>query len=122
MIKERSIGVCILLTIVTCGIYGIYWFVVLTNDIKTASKDESLPSGGMAVLLVLITCGIYSIYWAYKMGKALAVAKSASSNIVEDNSILYLILQLVGLAIINYALMQSQLNEIAKTQVREGQA
>lgn len=30
MIKQRNIGICILLSIVTCGIYGLYWFVVLT--------------------------------------------------------------------------------------------
>lgn len=33
---------------------------------------------------------------------------------VEDNSVLYLILQLVGLGIINYALMQNTLNQIAR--------
>ena len=33
MIKQRNIGICILLSIVTCGIYGLYWFVVLTDDI-----------------------------------------------------------------------------------------
>ncbi len=30
--KQRSIGMCILLTIVTCGIYGLYWFVCITDD------------------------------------------------------------------------------------------
>ena len=55
----------------TCGIYGIYWFIVLTDDARLASGDQQAPSGGIAFLLTLVTCGIYGIYWAYKMGKTL---------------------------------------------------
>lgn len=32
--RERNIAVAIILTIVTCGIYGIYWFIVLTDDAR----------------------------------------------------------------------------------------
>ena len=35
MIERRNIAVCIVLTLVTCGIYGIYWIVCLTNDVNT---------------------------------------------------------------------------------------
>ena len=41
-IKERNIGVCILLTLVTCGIYGIFWFISLTDDMRVASGDDRL--------------------------------------------------------------------------------
>ena len=37
MIERRNIAVCIVLTLVTCGIYGIYWIVCLTNDVNTVS-------------------------------------------------------------------------------------
>lgn len=37
MIQQRNIAVCIILSIVTCGIYGIYWFIVLSNDTNTVS-------------------------------------------------------------------------------------
>ena len=39
MIERRNIAVCIVLTLVTCGIYGIYWIVCLTNDVNTVSGD-----------------------------------------------------------------------------------
>lgn len=32
MIQQRNIAVCIILSIVTCGIYGIYWFIVLSKQ------------------------------------------------------------------------------------------
>lgn len=111
--RERNIAVAIILTIVTCGIYGIYWFIVLTDDARLASGDQQAPSGGIAFLLTLVTCGIYGIYWAYKMGKTLVMAKQKASLNAEDNSVLYLILQLFGLGIINYALMQNELNQLA---------
>ncbi len=114
MIQKRDIAISIVLTIVTCGIYGIFWFISLNDDAKNASGDETLPSGGVAFLLTLVTCGIYGIYWAYKMGKTLQAAQSrAGMAVSSDNSILYLILQLFGFGIINYALMQNQLNTIA---------
>ena len=37
MPQQRNIAVAIILTIVTCGIYGIYWFVKLTDEMNYAS-------------------------------------------------------------------------------------
>ena len=56
MIERRNIAVCIVLTLVTCGIYGIYWIVCLTNDVNTVSGDVNGTSGGMVVLLTIVTC------------------------------------------------------------------
>ena len=58
MIQQRNIAVCIILSIVTCGIYGIYWFIVLSNDTNTVSNAENATSGGVAFVLSLITCNI----------------------------------------------------------------
>jgi len=76
MIERRNIAVCIVLTLVTCGIYGIYWIVCLTNDVNTVSGDVNGTSGGMVVLLTIVTCGIYGIYWAYKQGEKLDFTKN----------------------------------------------
>ena len=113
MVKRREIAVAIILSIVTCGIYGIYWFIVLTDDVKAASEDNNFQSGGIAFLLTLVTCGIYGIYWAYKMGELMKVAQSKRNLPVKDNSVLYLILALLGLGLIDYIMIQSDLNAIA---------
>lgn len=113
MIQSRSIATCIILSIVTCGIYGIYWFICLVNDTNTVSGNTDGTSGGMVFLLTLVTCGIYGLYWAYKQGEKLDQAK-ASRNIPASNSgIVYLLLFLFGLGIIAYALMQNELNNLA---------
>lgn len=114
MLEKRNIAVEIILTIVTCGIYGIVWFIRLTNDVKSAAGDEKFQSGGVAFLLTLITCGIYGIYWAYKMGELMKEAETKHGTEVKDNSIIYLILELFGLGIVVYALVQSDLNAIAE--------
>ena len=61
---KRSIPLCIILYLFTCGIYPIYWMIVLNDEINAASR-QSGPSGGMVFLYSLITCGIYSLYWIY---------------------------------------------------------
>ncbi len=111
-ITNRSIVTCILLTIFTCGIYGIIWFISLTDD-ANAAAEETGTSGGTAFLLTLITCGIYSIYWAYTMGKKMQTAGEKRGVSIADNSVLYLVLSIVGLGIVNYCLIQSDLNKFA---------
>lgn len=69
MIKERSIVLYIILSIITCGIFGLYWFVCITED-TNAAADVAGTSGGLALLFTIITCGIYGFYWAYKSVKS----------------------------------------------------
>ena len=113
MIERRNIAVCIVLTLVTCGIYGIYWIVCLTNDVNTVSGDVNRTSGGMVVLLTIVTCGIYGIYWAYKQGEKLDFTKNNRGIPSSNSGVLYLILQIFGFGIIAYALMQNELNKLA---------
>ena len=113
MIERRNIAVCIVLTLVTCGIYGIYWIVCLTNDVNTVSGDVNGTSGGMVVLLTIVTCGIYGIYWAYKQGEKLDFTKNNRGIPSSNSGVLYLILQIFGFGIIAYALMQNELNRLA---------
>jgi len=111
--KERNIVTCIVLSLVTCGIYGIVWFITLTDDAARANNNPNF-SGGKAFLFTLLTCGIYTIYWYYKMGKEIYNAKINRSMQANDKSILYLILGLLGLGIVNYCLMQDELNDLAR--------
>jgi len=105
--KKRSIGMMILFTIITCGIYLIYWYVVFQVALKEKTGDGY--GAGMHMVASLFTFGIYYIYWQYAAGKRLQKAGCKS-----DNSILYLIFPFVGLGWINPYIMQSQMNEIAK--------
>lgn len=113
MIKERNIALCIVLSIITCGIYGIVWYVMMTDDIRNLRNGKTV-SGGEALLYTIITCGIYSIYWNYKMPKELYESRIEKGEIASDDSILCLILSLLGFGIISWCVIQNDLNKLAQ--------
>lgn len=113
MIQNRNIAVCIILSIVTCGIYGIYWFICLANDTNTISGRPNDTSGGVAFLLSLVTCGIYGFYWAFKQGEKIDEAKTSRGIPSSNSGIAYLLLSIFGLSIVAWALMQNELNKMA---------
>lgn len=110
-IQPRNIGLAILFSIITFGIYGIYWFIKLTDETNQLSGDQQATSGGIAFLLTLVTCGIYGFYWAYKQGERLAVVRAANGRADSNLSVIYLILSIFGLSIVAYALMQDEINK-----------
>ncbi|WP_202916214.1 DUF4234 domain-containing protein [Paenibacillus mesophilus] len=111
MITQRSVGMAVVLTLITCGIYGIYWFIVLTNEVGRLSGDHTF-TGGKHFLLSLITCGIWSYVWSYQIGKQVGAAQHQRGLMVSDNSVLYLVLTFFGLGIVAYALAQSDVNKL----------
>ncbi|RKI79091.1 DUF4234 domain-containing protein [bacterium 0.1xD8-71] len=110
-VQERNIALCIILSLVTCGIYGLYWFVCLTEDTNAAANEEG-TSGVLALVLTIVTCGIYGLYWAYKRGELLDKAKVNRGMPASNGGVLYLILYIFG-GIIAYALIQNELNKLA---------
>lgn len=102
--KNRSIALCIILTIITCGIYSIFWNVNMANDFAVYNGKK--PNGWMVILLSIITCGIYYLVWVYKMGEE--IEKAGGKN----EGVAYLLLTLFGLGIVAMALIQYQENEL----------
>lgn len=89
--KQRSVGIAILLTIITCGIYGIYWLIMLNDETNYVS--------------------------GHQQGEKLNEAKMQRGIMVDSSaSVLYLILSIFGLSIVSYALMQSELNKMLPPQ------
>ena len=107
--KNRSVVAVVLLSIITCGIYSLYWYYVMAEDMNNADKTKpDLTNFIVAILLTIITCGIYGIYWQFRFyEKSDAVTK-------KSNLIIYFILSLFGFSIISNALLQSDINEIVK--------
>ena len=113
MIKSRSIVAAIIFTIITCGIYGLYWYVCMANDVNKISNDRNATSGGMCLLFSLLTCGIYSLFWMYKTGDTLDRVRAANGEPSSNAAILYLVLSIFGLGIVSYCLIQAEINRYA---------
>ncbi|MFV0527947.1 MAG: DUF4234 domain-containing protein [Lachnospiraceae bacterium] len=111
MREERSIALSIVLSIITCGIYGLYWIAVL-NDETLADLGEQGTSGGMVVLLSIITCNIYGWYWMYQLGDRVDRLNSQNGKVSSNSSILYLLLSIFGLNIVALAIAQNEMNSI----------
>ena len=65
-VNKREIGVCILLSFLTFGIWEIYWRYLLVKNTRALKKDTSRVTGEM---LCLILVPFYSLYWWYTRGK-----------------------------------------------------
>ena len=106
-IEKRGIGKCILLTFVTCGIYGIIWVIKMAKDavkVKDVNDDGTLEA---------VLCVFFPFIGFFLAEKKFAEGCQAAGIPHSDNSILYLILGLFGLGIVDYIMMQSDLNKIA---------
>lgn len=112
-IENRNILVAFLLSLVTCGIYGLYWLICMTDESNSLSESNKTASGGMTILFIILTCGFYSFYWYYKMGKKMYEAGIRYGRPVNDNSVLYLILAIIGFGIVDYIMIQNDLNKFA---------
>lgn len=107
-IKERNPIVAILLTIVTCGIYGIYWTICM------AKEAVSVKDANDNALLEIVLMLFIPFLGFFMAEKKLAEGCAEKGIAHKDNSILYLILGLVCLNIVSFFMMQSDLNAIAK--------
>lgn len=115
MIEKRDVAVSIILSIITCGIYKIYWFIKLNDDICVLNEDYDETSGGIAFLFSILTCGIYTLYWMYKMGDKLDNVAFKNGSAQQSRGIVYLLLSIFRLSIISYALMQDFINKTVES-------
>lgn len=108
-INKRSIGMCILLSIITCGIYGIYWMYLLVKNTRSIQKNTDNCTGEM---LCLIFVPFYSLYWWYTRGEKVRQGFAEHDYNATGSGVVYLVLAVFGLNIISMAIMQSDFNSL----------
>ena len=117
VVKEKSIGLCVVLSIVTCGIYGIYWLYTIAHDLNDLCESQNQEKGaepGLVVVLGIVTCGIYSLYYLWKAGKMVASLTKSNGQHPSDDSIVLMVLSLLQLSLVSYCILQSHINGFAK--------
>lgn len=114
VVEERNIALCIILSIITCGIYWYYWIYKMNEDLNVVSNRRNDASGATVIILSIITCGIYLWYWMYKAGEKLNTAGLIQGRNISNNGVVYLILCIftgIG-SMISSCLIQSELNNL----------
>ena len=109
-VTNRNIALAIILSIITCGLYNLYWICSLTDDVNFINDEENDTSGVLTIVFGIVTCGIYLFYWNYIMGRKMYSAGQRNNKNITDNSIIYLLLSLFGLSLVNCCLIQNDLN------------
>jgi predicted nucleic acid-binding Zn-ribbon protein len=72
-IKKRGLGEFIIFSIITCGIYSLYWTHKLAKDVNAICEGDGKKTSGLLkyFLLCLITFGIYGLFWMYAVEERL---------------------------------------------------
>jgi len=110
--RRISIPVYLLLTLVTLGLWNLYWNYRQMRECNhlLGRREFSWP---VWFLLSLLTCGLYHLYYQYKMGAAIVEIERARGMIVnEDLALLSLLAALFGVGVVADCIHQHELNKI----------
>ena len=108
-VHKRKIWICVLLSIITFGIYYVYWQYLLLKNVKAINKDETKCTKEM---LCLIFVPLYPIYWWFTRGKIVRDRAAEAGCSVAGNENAYLLLNIFKLNIISMAIMQNDFNSL----------
>ena len=87
----------LLLPMVTCGVYGIYWLYKTMNEINAGLGREEF-NVTPDLILTFVTCGIYGLYLYWKMANAVVELQQAWGVQPEmDATILFVLCFVMGL-------------------------
>lgn len=100
----------VFLSIITCGIYTLFWMYSFASELKLYLSDETINPG--VDLLFSILCFPYFYYWVYKYSKLVESAQEKAAMTKDDNATLNIILSIFGLGLVSMAILQSSANKI----------
>jgi hypothetical protein len=109
--QKREPGMVILFTILTCGIYNLWWWFTYAGEVKTALGRQDLnPVSDF--LLGLVTCGIWSAiaFW-HKYPKLIMEMQQRVGLPPNDISTTTLLLGLFFFPAAQF-IIQSELNKV----------
>lgn len=109
---RRSLVAGILLSLITCGIYGLYWQYKQMTTLN-AWMDRNEYSFWLWFLLSIITCGIFGIYYEYKMANGINEVQADNDLVFDSNlPIICVLLAIFGIGVASLAIQQHQINRL----------
>lgn len=114
--ERRRLRHCILLGILTLGIYLIPFWQTLSRDINVMLKGDGKCTRGVLwrMLLFIPTFGIYGLVWHYRTGKRLQHGLHARGILYDVGGALQVLLCLCGLYVIADYLLIHATNRLAQ--------
>lgn len=88
-----------ILSLITCGIYGIYWYVVTKNEMN--ASGASVPTAWLLIV------PFANLYWLWKFGEGVATVTKGGTSAAA------VFFMVICLGPIGMAIVQSGLNSAA---------
>jgi hypothetical protein len=102
----------IILSIITCGIYYLFWQAREMGAVNYL-LEEGKYNFWKWFLLTIITCGIYHIYYEYILAQSIMEVQGRLGRPVSNNlHILSVVLAIFGLNIVADAIQQDEINRL----------
>ena len=112
-VTERNSAMVVVLSFVTCMIYGIIWKYQVTDELRNASGDQSI-NPMTDLLLSFVTCGIWAMYSDYRNAKKIYEMFQKAGVQRSDQSTIVILLWIFGLSFIGIYILQEEFNALAK--------
>lgn len=107
--EERGILAVILLTVFTCGIYGLVVVYRMGEELNAhRGRQEVNPAADL--LLTFVTCGLWGVFVMYKYSRILQDITIEESLPVVDVTVPCLLLSIFGFHVVAVAILQNELN------------
>ncbi len=100
--KQRSVVAVILLLIVTCGLYQLYWFIKTKDEM--VSLGAEIPTGWLLII------PIANLYWIWKWSEGVDHVTDGKTNAVLSMVVI------LALGLIGTAVLQATFNKVAAAQ------
>lgn len=104
--RKRSVLLALILSVMTFGLYFVYWFCSLTNTSNELAPKHATFGGFMALIMVIFTGSIYFFYWTFRLGQ-----KAGEMNDTNSEGGLYFVLAFFTFGFIPMCLGQSACNK-----------
>jgi len=109
---KRSIAFGIIFSLITCGIYALYW-QYKQMDTLNGWIGRREYSFWLWFFLSILTCGIFGIFYEYKMANGINEIQRDNDMYYDPNlPIICVILAIFGIGIASLAIQQYQINKL----------
>jgi hypothetical protein len=69
-IEQRSPALVLVLSIFTCGLYLLYWYAKMYEELELLTGEPPTHTGyWLDLLFVIVTCGLYGVWVDYKLSE-----------------------------------------------------
>ncbi len=106
----RSIALGIIFSLLTCGIYSLYW-EYKQMEMLNGWLGRTDYRFGLWLLLCILTCGIFAIYYEYKMAVGINEIQANNGLTVSNHlAVTCVLLAIFGIGIASLAIQQWEIN------------